>query len=50
MQKEAKDKIKILIDKYLEAKQAGQLGKYNEEETKKGFYRTIIHNLRLEYF
>lgn len=25
MQKEAKDKIKVLIDKYLEAKQAGQL-------------------------
>lgn len=39
-----KNKIKVLIDKYLEAKQAGQLGKYSEEETKKDFILPLFES------
>src|SRR3989338_4141319 len=45
MQKEAKEKIKKLIEKYEEAKTSGRLKLYSEEETKKGFIEPLFEIL-----
>src|SRR3990167_8616508 len=45
MQKEAKEKIKKLIEKYEEAKTSGRLRSYSEEETKKGFIEPLFELL-----
>ena len=45
MQKEAKEKIKILIEKYESAKSAGRLKSYTEEETKKDFILPLFEVL-----
>jgi len=45
MQKEVKEKIKILIEKYEKAKAAGRLKSYTEEETKKDFILPLFEVL-----
>ena len=45
MQKEAKEKIKKLIEKYEKEKSSGRLKSYSEEETKKGFIEPLFEAL-----
>lgn len=45
MQKEAKEKIKLLVEKYEKVKTAGRLKSYTEEETKKDFILPLFEAL-----
>ncbi len=45
MQKEAREQIKLLIEKYEKEKNAGRLKDYSEEETKKGFIEPLFEVL-----
>ncbi len=45
MQKEAKEKIQKLIDRYEEVKTSGRLKSYSEEETKRGFIEPLFEIL-----
>ncbi len=45
MQKEVKERIQKLIEKYEEAKTSGKLKSYSEEETKKGFIEPLFEIL-----
>jgi len=45
MKNEAKEKIKILIEKYEKVKKTGEFKSYSEEETKKGFIEPLFEAL-----
>lgn len=49
MQKEAKAKIKALIDKYELVVLAGKIGKYTEEETKNAFIKPLFEALGWDF-